>query len=324
VLDHGPLHLSLWIPTYNRPDHLLFTLKTIIPQLSSNIGCTIIDNASDIPVETLLKRHFAPAELQHVKVFRNPLNIGGNANICRCFELCESAWVWILGDDDALVGDGIAAALAFIDAAGPECVFVGMDHQRQGVPLVCRNVNELARGAESLGALICLPMCLFRAERLRPYVCHAYQWLSTCAPQLVLVLQALHVAGGNAVLRRECLRVKEAVVPYRGSGAVIAWCIAALGHIPLACVDSPALRKLIPDMIRPLDLIYELRVGIRLGRFTPSHARRIFHSIAVMKYPFWRRPWETMRFYVFFTYDAMRSFRMDMLGDISAQKENRD
>lgn len=34
------------------------------------------------------------------RVVRKRANIGANANVLRCFELCETEWIWILGDDD--------------------------------------------------------------------------------------------------------------------------------------------------------------------------------------------------------------------------------
>lgn len=322
-MDSASARLSIWLPTFNRPQNLLRTMASIIPQLSAEVTCTVVDNCSDQPVEGLLREHFGAESLRYVTVIRNPVNIGGNANICRCFELCPSEWAWIIGDDDPVRPGAIVDAGRFIDEAPAGAVYVGMGYAHLPAPSMCPDVDALTGTAKSLGSLICLPMCLFRTGRLRSHVRYAYQWLSTCAPQLVIVLQAMHVDRATAVLRPECLRHDEGERVFRGSGTTIAWCTATLPFIPLACVDSPGLRRLIPDMIRPLDLIYELRVGIRCGHFKPDHARRLFVAIAGLKYPFWTRQREMVRFHLYFLYDWMHGFRADMIGDISAAHEDR-
>jgi glycosyltransferase involved in cell wall biosynthesis len=91
--------LTICIPTYNRPEKIGSMLK----YLSKTNGIEfanilVLDNHSEIPViEIYESLNF---NLKNIKIFRNNLNIGGNANIMKCIEFAESEWIWLLGDDD--------------------------------------------------------------------------------------------------------------------------------------------------------------------------------------------------------------------------------
>ena len=92
--------VQIFIITYNRYTNLEKTLKSILQQDSPVRGynITILDNASTDGSSELIDdycRRFS--NLNHV---RHKRNIGGNANICRAFELASYPYVWVLCDDD--------------------------------------------------------------------------------------------------------------------------------------------------------------------------------------------------------------------------------
>lgn len=63
--------LSILIPTFNRSEKLLFTLRALVPQCrASGAKITILDNASPVPVEALLRENF-PNDGDIVSVVRN-------------------------------------------------------------------------------------------------------------------------------------------------------------------------------------------------------------------------------------------------------------
>lgn len=292
-----PTDLTIAIPTFDRPDYLVRTLGTLLPQLPDGVRLLILDNHSAKPASELVASEFGESALGRVEIIRHRVNIGGNANICRCFELCASEWLWILGDDDGVVAGGILRLLSILAGVPSDTLYLNFANGS----LACERQEftdpEALLGASgSLGNLICLPMCVFRIGRMRPYVRHAYQWLSTCAPQLVLVLQACQEQGGRMILLRECLRTDHPVPPFRGSGMAIAWCTAALPHLPFRATRLQGLRRLVPQMITPTGLIYEVLVEVRRGRLSIAQAVSWWSSIAAIKYGFWRRPFEAMRF----------------------------
>ena len=92
--------LEIIIITYNRKKELAQTLDSLLAKLSPvrELRITILDNAStdgtaEICAEYAGKHH----NIFHV---RHKKNIGGNANVCRAFELANKDYIWVLADDD--------------------------------------------------------------------------------------------------------------------------------------------------------------------------------------------------------------------------------
>lgn len=95
--------LQIYLITYNRKEKLKETLDSILNEESPvrNFSITILDNASTDGTTELIDEYCKSfSNLTHV---RHSVNIGGNANICRAFELsasCNKEYAWILCDDD--------------------------------------------------------------------------------------------------------------------------------------------------------------------------------------------------------------------------------
>lgn len=92
--------LTIAIPTFNRNTVLFKNLTQLLPQMEEWAHILIVDNCSDIPVEETLAELVAQFPRVNIQVIRNAVNIGGNANVLRCIELCDSDYIWIIGDDD--------------------------------------------------------------------------------------------------------------------------------------------------------------------------------------------------------------------------------
>lgn len=60
----------------------------------------VLDNCSEVNVKEYLKKQIGEDVLEKVQVIRHRVNIGGDANFQRCFELCDTSYIWMLGDDD--------------------------------------------------------------------------------------------------------------------------------------------------------------------------------------------------------------------------------
>ena len=110
--------LTIAIPTFNRNAILFQNLKHLLPQIDKNVNILIIDNCSDIKVEGYLKKKIKIYQ-NKIRVIRNPVNIGGDANILRCIELCESDYIWILGDDDFPFPDALKKIQKFLEYGDP-------------------------------------------------------------------------------------------------------------------------------------------------------------------------------------------------------------
>ena len=95
--------LQIFIITYNRKRLLIRTLNSILSEQSpvKDYDITVIDNASTDGTSDVIKEF--SEKFSNIKHLRHPYNIGGNANICRAFELaasCGKEYAWILCDDD--------------------------------------------------------------------------------------------------------------------------------------------------------------------------------------------------------------------------------
>ena len=94
------LKLTIAIPSYNRNLVLKDNIQKLLEQINDQIEIIVIDNFSDTPIEQTLENELQ--EYPQLKVIRNIANIGLSANIIRCFEVCNTKWVWLLSDDDTV------------------------------------------------------------------------------------------------------------------------------------------------------------------------------------------------------------------------------
>ena len=95
--------LQIYLVTYNRKKKFHETLDTILASNSpiKDFDITILDNASTDGTSELIQEYCS--KFPNIKHIRHNVNIGGNANICRAFEIgasCSKDFFWVLCDDD--------------------------------------------------------------------------------------------------------------------------------------------------------------------------------------------------------------------------------
>lgn len=123
--------LTIAIPTFNRREPLLETVKEILEQIESknDVELLILDNHSCYEVEKELSS-VIPCGLKNVRILSNRANIGLAANVIRCLEMAEGDWVWLLGDDDSIRPDAVERIIEKIDGAEPEvCLLLSIPKQ---------------------------------------------------------------------------------------------------------------------------------------------------------------------------------------------------
>ncbi len=103
--------LTIAIPTYNRPDRVKNTISRLLPQLTSQVRIMVLDNCSNVIVKDHLKEQIGGDVFDKVQVIRHRVNIGGDANFQRCFELCDTPYIWMLGDDDRVEENAVELIL---------------------------------------------------------------------------------------------------------------------------------------------------------------------------------------------------------------------
>ena len=92
--------LQINLITYNRKKNLKNTLDFLLDNESpiKNYDISILDNASTDGSSELIDEYCS--KYPNLKHIRHNKNIGGNANICRAFEIANKEYVWTLCDDD--------------------------------------------------------------------------------------------------------------------------------------------------------------------------------------------------------------------------------
>ena len=100
--------VSIVIPTYNRWHLLQETLKNTLTHNHANIQVVVLDNDSNQDGVSSVKEVIDDFGRGCCKIVKNMANLGGDGNILRCFEMCDTPYVLVLGDDDFLTPDYLA------------------------------------------------------------------------------------------------------------------------------------------------------------------------------------------------------------------------
>lgn len=192
--------LTIAIPTYNRPTALKETLSKLLPQLQNDVYCKliVIDNCSDIPAQQIVDELGISLPDFRFLIIRNSVNIGMGANIMRCFELCESPWLWVLSDDDNPTENAVEIILkdakakhsyAFYNIPVLKAqAFSGSDpDHRYGSSFI--SLLEYVGGRIDFQA--CLSASVFCMDSIRPFIKEGYLAANTGVPHLFMVYKAL-------------------------------------------------------------------------------------------------------------------------------------
>jgi glycosyltransferase involved in cell wall biosynthesis len=182
--------LTIVIPTYNRHNELIHTLELLLPQLTSECFLLIIDNHSDTLVSESTASVFKRYHDIHYEVRRNNVNIGGNSNIIRCFEYCETEWLWTLGDDDEIARNAIEIILSDI-AKYNEVTMINYYSPQQNRPVrsslvITKGPTEFLQKIDSLGAVMYMSCNVYNRHKLTADdVANHYAY--SCMPQVLIL-----------------------------------------------------------------------------------------------------------------------------------------
>lgn len=253
---HNPI-LTIAIPTYNRPESIKSQIKALMPQLTEEVSLIVLDNFSDVPVSSILTE----SERERTNIIRNNYNIGADSNIAKCFELCETRWLWTLSDDDAIAQDAVSNVLNSIKQFD-DALFINFnspfDYRIKGVDAFGNSISNYQR-------LFWMSICLYNFEKLQPYLYYYHSSISTMQPGVVLLLYALQdIKDSYVVGKRHCI--------ITDGGKDIHWKRADLVISTLFCLE---------------------KIKIDFPQFKGT----MFHSMAAMLYSIIRQNYNNNFFY---------------------------
>jgi glycosyltransferase involved in cell wall biosynthesis len=181
--------LTIAIPTYNRNEKLVRSIETLSLQLNVQVTVLILDNCSKIPVVDSLGSLLNT----NIKVVRNKINLGVSANIIRCFELCDTEWMWLLGDDDPPSDDAVSTILSDIKS-NSSCSFLNykshMTEKRKNT-FFSTGMEEFIRGIDHFGNVLFISLGVYNLKTLQADMRLTYQLSYCLAPHIVYLLSAI-------------------------------------------------------------------------------------------------------------------------------------
>lgn len=99
--------LTIYIPTYKRPEHLDRLLSVIVPQIVDGVEVIVSDNDQN--------SNFNPLYYPQITYIRRWQNIGCDGNCLAGLSEGSGEYVWVLGDDDIPSSDAVEKILSELD-----------------------------------------------------------------------------------------------------------------------------------------------------------------------------------------------------------------
>lgn len=179
--------LKIILITYNRCDALKDTLEQIMAEDSpiKDFDITILNNVSTDGTDDLIYEY--QKRFPNLKHIKNPINIGGNANICRAFEMLAtsgSEYGWVLCDDDVYN----LSNWKYVEEAIEKKKDIICVSNYSFPSKKCLNKKE-----NQIFQLAFVPACIFRTENITDKVIHSmYEAIFSMFQQLVPVISAIN------------------------------------------------------------------------------------------------------------------------------------
>lgn len=216
------MKLTIAIPTYNRKKELKATLLNLKNQKKFNeIQLIIMDNKSSYNIIELVK-DIGLNEKPNVLVIKNKYNVGMSANFIKCFEYCNTKWMWLLGDDDIPSPNIIEKLLR--DLENKNCLAIKYSYSYQDTNLIYKKnkingLNELMNLFEeknnvNFANFLFISNFIFRTEKIKDEIKVGYENTGTYAPHIAMLLKAIENNVGSIILFSDKNIVKNNVVSY--------------------------------------------------------------------------------------------------------------
>lgn len=211
--------LTIAIPTFNRNHLLKDCVARLLPQLDGH-RILIVDNASDIPVEETLGGWLREVQATNVRIVRNAANVGAGANILRCVELCDSRWLYCLGDDD-LVADDCIETIERTLKDHEDALYVSFSRSvmHRDQTFRSESLEDFIARLDDWSTLLFMSASVVNAERMRKELRWGHMYAYSWAPLQAVLLKMLNqgpatVVFSDAILCHEESLSEDTWVPF--------------------------------------------------------------------------------------------------------------
>jgi Glycosyl transferase family 2 len=302
--DNKMKKLTIAIPTYNRNTTLNESIGYLLPQLTDECHLLILDDHSPTEVAGTVGDTLKNFPSISAEVRRNKSNLGLVANVLRCFEYCETDWIWVPGDDDIILPDAIAKIFAATEKYPDTSYFSFLTEPLRNLSIrkrttVARGLDGFVEALDMVGVVNFMSCSVWKADCFRQCLSGGYSYAYSTGWTLALLLSGLGVEG-QSVFSDEAIVKAATIAPPSSRWSyrkfIFGW--ATLLEIP----SSPQVRvKLADKMLRmhspenvtaylladaatrewPERFLY---FDLAVGRLRPYHV----HRLAALRFALYR------------------------------------
>jgi glycosyltransferase involved in cell wall biosynthesis len=291
------MKLTVAIPTYDRNATLLRNLSFLLPLLTDDCQLLILDNYSPTPVAATLQKLFGEFPTVRIRVERNRTNIGAAANILRCFELCETEWIWILSDDDRPRPDAITTIFRET-IAHPESIFLNFSSafSQRLHSNTTKGLDDFVRQLDEFGNIVFISTSIFRTAPILSCLKFGYLYTYSWAPHVAALLYAL---GEDAEVGFLSDRLVEYVEGDEKRWSYINWGLGmgTLLDVPMKTSTRKVFAERIWRSVPCLDLalVIELTAAQNIEHMQLSEVGYLYRQICQRLYSLDRNPLRWLR-----------------------------
>ncbi len=187
--------ITFAIPTRNRRENLKKNLVRLAPLLDEHCVLFIIDNGSNYPVAEAISEALPETYSFELIVVINKTNLGAVTNVLRCFELCNTEWIYLVGDSK-LVSNTIVLQLREDIKKHKQAAFINYyyadkQHSQRTNTVITKGIYEFIYNMGSFGNLILIGNSLYNVKRLIANLPQAYMYGSSHAAHISLVITSI-------------------------------------------------------------------------------------------------------------------------------------
>jgi glycosyltransferase involved in cell wall biosynthesis len=187
--------LTIAIPTFNRAEKLREQLDRLMLQLTPEVRCCVYDNASPDGTREVVAKYNSRVIAYTCASY----NGGVGRNTLRCFEECQTEWLWILSDDDPISASAVADLLRLIKHCQADFIHTSAPDCPHDADTTIDDISQLLNHA-STGSLLWISTGVYRNPSFRPLLRFYADGISTWGPWMVMVLALLEKQAGKALV----------------------------------------------------------------------------------------------------------------------------
>lgn len=224
------MDLEILIVTYNRAEYLDRTLKALHAGPFAHVRTTVLDNASDDGTPDVCGRW--QQRFDHLRIVRNPVNVGSGPNFLRAVELAHATYVWVLADDDEFDFSDCNDVIETLREAQVDLIAVGGPEPLEW-PTGRTSMQALSEGGQRpFYVLSFIPSVIFRRQLFdTSAIVAGYLRVGDLYPQFPFLVRQLDRDASVQVCRRQMVHRTRVTVPNSLLWWMVRWvrCCQELG-----------------------------------------------------------------------------------------------